>query len=173
MPSSKIGGVTAKLDKVYRSPPQAHDIITHSIKTRESKCAEFRALYEQGLSLRQIQSRTGNSKTKIRKTLSAAGVAIRDFSGNHRAKLDLTQVVRPGNTPFGYCYLEGKLVVDPREYKVVLEMYRLWKNGQSLRAISRHLNSQRVPTRFGKSWKHEVVKKIIERHEQELKQEKK
>lgn len=80
--------------------------------------------------------------------------------------------MRSGNTPFGFCYLEGKLVVDPREYKVVLEMHRLWKRGQGLRAISRHLNDKGIPTRFGKSWKHEVVKHIIERHEQELKRTK-
>jgi len=99
-------------------------------------------------------------------------VDIRDFRNSQKTKPDPTQVVCAGTTPFGYTYLEGKLVVDPREYKVVLEMYRLWQDGQSLRAISRHLNDRKVPTRFGKSWKHEVVKKIIERHEKDLKRSK-
>jgi hypothetical protein len=99
-------------------------------------------------------------------------VGIRDFRKNQKSKPYPTQVVRAGNTPFGYTYLEGKLVVDPREYKVVLEMYRLWQGGQSLRAISRHLNDQKVATRLGKSWKHEVVKNIIECHERDLRRSK-
>ena len=76
--------------------------------------------------------------------------------------------MRAGTIPFGYCYLEGKLVVDPREYKVVLEMFRLWRSGLSLRAIARSLNDRKIPTRFGKSWKHEVIKHIIERHQKDL-----
>ncbi len=66
-----------------------------------------------------------------------------------------------------YCYLEGELVKEPREYKVVIEMERLWQAGRSLRAIARTLNERKIPTRQSKTWRHEVVKKIIERHERE------
>jgi hypothetical protein len=164
----KFGGARAKLDKITNFSFQAHDYIRHSIKTKESKAAEFQALYESGLSLRKIASRTGTSKTKIRKTLIASGVAIRNFSRGQTSKPDLTQVIRSGNTPYGFAYLEGKLVVDPREYQIVIEIYRLWKLGQSLRAICHYLNGHKVPTRFGKKWRHEVIKKIIERYERAL-----
>jgi hypothetical protein len=35
--------------------------------------------------------------------------------------------MKSGVTPYGYPYLEGKLVVDPHEYKTVLEILRLGK----------------------------------------------
>lgn len=55
------------------------------------------------------------SKNTIRQTLMDGGIAVRDFScRQHKAK-DLTQVMRSGNTPYGYCYLEGKLVMDPHD----------------------------------------------------------
>jgi len=101
--------------------------------------------------------------------LQKAGITIRDFSRCQKKKYDLTQVVRSGAIPYGYTYLEGKLVVDAREYKIIHEMYRMWQSGKSLRAIARTLNDRHVPTRFGKSWKHEVIKKIIERHEHDQK----
>ena len=87
---------------------------------------------ESGLSLRQIAERTGRSKTKIREDLLASGVAIREYSRDQRKKLDLTQVARSGNPPFGVADLEGKLVVDPHEYKVLLEIHRRWRSGESL-----------------------------------------
>ena len=73
--------------------------------------------------------------------------------------------MRSGATPFGYTYLEGKLVIDPHEYKTVLEIYRLWKSGTPLRAIARKLNERKVPTRLGKTWQHFVIKSIIDRHQ--------
>lgn len=77
--------------------------------------------------------------------------------------------MRSGGTPFGYTYLEGKLVIDPHQYKIVLEIHRLWKSGNSLRAIARKLNNRQVPTRFGKTWQHFVIKNIIDRHQTKLK----
>ena len=69
-----------------------------------------------------------------------------------------------GAIPYGYCYLEGKLVVDPHEYQIVHEMHYMWTQGKSYRAIARELNSRKVPTRFGKKWNHEVIKQIIRRY---------
>ena len=77
--------------------------------------------------------------------------------------------MQSGTIPFGYDYLEGKLVTDPKEYKIVLNIYRQWKNAQGFRAIARSLNSQRILTRTGKKWTHELIKRIINRHEDDLK----
>ena len=75
---------------------------------------------------------------------------IRDFKNANSKKHDLAKVRRSGNTPFGYTYLEGQFVVDPKEYKVVLDIYRQWKSGMSYRAVARALNDRGEPTRFGK-----------------------
>ena len=57
-----------------------------------------------------------------------------------------------------------KVMVDPRETKVVHQMVKLWQSGKSCRAIAKLLNDQKVSTRLGKRWSHSVVKTIIRRH---------
>ena len=131
------------------------------------KIAEY---YESGLSLREIEKRVGVCKTKIRKTLSEDGIAIRNFKKGDEKSKYRRKVMRGGAIPFGFTYLENELVVEPREYKYVIEMHRLWQLGRSLRAIARTLNEQKVPTRNCKSWKHEVVKQIIDRYVNQLKE---
>jgi hypothetical protein len=81
-------------------------------------------------------------------------------------------VARSGKRPFGFADLEGKLVVDLHEYKVLLEIHKRWRSGESLRAICRILNSRGVKARTARSWKHNTIKQIIERHEQTLKAKK-
>ena len=78
-------------------------------------------------------------------------------------------VVKGGPVPYGYAYLEGKLVVDPKEYKTVLEIHRQRQKMKSDRAIARYLNDQKITTRAGKKWTNEIIKRIIDRHERSLK----
>ncbi len=68
--------------------------------------------------------------------------------------------MRSGATPYGHCYLDGKLVVDNKEQQIIHRIVEMRKNGMSFRAIARFLNAKKVPTRFGKTWKHEVIKQI-------------
>jgi hypothetical protein len=84
----------------------------------------------------------------------------------------MTETMRSGTIPFGYTYLEAKLVINPPEYKTVLEIYRLWKAGRSFRAIASRLNDRKLTTRAGKKWTHEIVKRIVARHEQQNKGDK-
>jgi len=69
--------------------------------------------------------------------------------------------------PFGHAWLEGRLVLEPREYKIVLKIMQLWRSGKTLAAIADLLNSQYVPTRMGKKWFHSSVGAIIKRHNEE------
>lgn len=113
--------------------------------------------------MREIERCVGVPKTTIRRTLLKSGVAIRDFSNGQKYKSALFGAMGPGATPYGYAYLEGKLVIDPREYKTVLEILRLWQSVQSTRAIARILNERKLFTRQQKRWHHVAVRKIIER----------
>lgn len=68
-----------------------------------------------------------------------------------------------GNTSYGYCYLDGQLVSDPKEQQVIRRIVEMRKNGMSYRSIAEFLNRQGTPTRHGKTWRHVVVKEIYER----------
>ena len=72
--------------------------------------------------------------------------------------------------PYGFAWLEGKLVKEPREYKVVLKIIGLWKSGKGYTAIARALNDQRLLTRNGKKWFQSSVGAIIKRHLEENQQ---
>lgn len=69
--------------------------------------------------------------------------------------------------PYGYAWLEGKLMVDPREYKVVLKIINLWQTGKSLTAIARLLNDQKVATRMRGKWFHCTIAAIVKRENKE------
>lgn len=77
--------------------------------------------------------------------------------------------MKSGTIPYGFAYLEGRLVVDPHEYKNVLEIAGLRKRGDTFRAIARALNGRKIKTRMGKPWTHELIKRIFERHQQQKK----
>lgn len=118
----------------------------------------------------EIEKQTGYCKSTVRKTLVQHGVVIRNFHRCHKPGSVLSKVMRSGGIPYGYAYLDGELVIDPHEYKVVLQIRRLWKEGRSLRAIAKALTEQNVKTRHGRPWRYEVIKKIVDRYKNELKE---
>ncbi|MGE3759131.1 MAG: recombinase family protein [Pseudobdellovibrionaceae bacterium] len=65
--------------------------------------------------------------------------------------------------PYGYDWLDGQLVVDPKEYRVVQKILSLWRKGQSPRSIAKYLNGQNITTRLGKQWFHSSIKSVIKR----------
>jgi hypothetical protein len=75
--------------------------------------------------------------------------------------------MKAGAIPFGYAYLEGQLVKDPKEFKILLQIQRLWKSGKSCSDIAAVLNNKKTPTRRGKRWGKSVIARIIKRHEAE------
>ncbi|MBI2027463.1 MAG: hypothetical protein HYS98_06650 [Deltaproteobacteria bacterium] len=154
------GGGGANLDAFS----DAHDFIDVFIKSKTRIFGLCASLYEKGLSLREVAAHTRIPKTTIRETLIEMGMSLRNFSNGGHFKDFHTSPKRPGVTPYGYAWLEGKLVVDPREYKRVLEILQLWQSGKNYSAIVKHLNGQNLPTRFGKSWTQSVVRPIIGRN---------
>jgi transposase InsO family protein len=130
-------------------------------------------IYKQGISLREIERQTGFAKTTILNTFSSTGLPRRKNKSAKKIRIKRQFVTKGGPVPYGYAYHEGKLVVDPKEYKVVLEIYRQWQKRKNYRAIARYLNDQQITTRAGKKWTNEIIKRIINRHERSLKQEKK
>jgi len=117
--------------------------------------------------LREIEEKTGFAKSSIRETLTARGLPLRNATKRQASKRKSEVKMRSPVIPYGHAWLEGKLVVEPREYKVVLKIMQLWQSGKSQAAIADFLNSQKVPTRMGKKWFHSSVGAIIKRQKKE------
>jgi hypothetical protein len=75
--------------------------------------------------------------------------------------------VKPGTIPYGYAYLEGKLVKGLKEYRTVLKIQKLWRSGKSCSAIVKELNNPKTPTRMGGRWGKAVIARILKRYEEE------
>jgi predicted transcriptional regulator len=122
-------------------------------------------LYEQGISLREIERQTGFAKTTILNTFSSIDLPRRKSKSAQKIRIKRQTIAKSGPVPYGYAYLEGKLVIDSKEYKTVHEIYWQWQKRKNYRAIARYLNDQKITTRAGEKWTNEIIKRIIDRHE--------
>lgn len=115
------------------------------------------------MSLREIERVTGIPKSTIRQTLKRKEMTRRRFAPGSESSSDSPKGKPPGAAPYGYGWLEGQLVKDPKEYNVVLEIIKMWQQTFGVRAIAKSLNDARVKSRTGKAWSHCVVRAIISR----------
>jgi DNA-binding transcriptional MerR regulator len=69
-----------------------------------------------------------------------------------------------GAIPYGKSVLDGKLVIDPRELKIVRKILALYKKGISFNAISKILNGQNIPSKLGKKWSDKTVASVINKN---------
>ena len=146
-----------------------HDLIKFLPKTQENNYLKIMPFYEQKMPINEIARQTGIARSTVRSTLKKACLPNNKNKSATKLKDKKPIKWKGGGTPFGYAYLEGKFVIDPKEYKVVLTIYREWLNAQSYRAIARNLNAKKIKTRNGKVWTNEIIKRIIDRHECDLK----
>lgn len=94
---------------------------------------------------------------------------LREFKRSSLNTPQTPKVDGDGVTPFGYCYQNGELITDIKEYKTVMAIMSLWNKGTAVKAIVQHLNDQKISTRYDKKWTPELVKKIIKRNERDKK----
>jgi hypothetical protein len=156
------GGATQSINELQI----CHDFIELSPRTQAritEKCAH---LYEKGLSLRDIEERTGIAKSSIRATLQKNGFALRNPLNGNAKKIDNKRTKRGGHTPYGYAYLDGQLVIDPKEQNALRKILQFHKSDMSNQAIANELNHQKISTRSGKPWIRSVIRTIINREEE-------
>ncbi len=139
----------------------AHDFIELFPRTPARIIEKCVPLYEKGLSLRDIEERTGIAKSTIRETLTKNGFALRNPLNGNASMLDNKRTKRGGSTPFGYAYLDGKLLMDPKEQIALRKIIGFWKSGKSYQAIADELYNKKIPTRSGNPWIRSVVRSII------------
>lgn len=146
-----------------------HDTIQYFGKVISDHTDKIKALYGQGLSLREIESRIGISKTKIRTMLIRANVPLRPTSAEQASVHWRTRGKRGIKPPYGYCYLEGQIVKNPRMYPILLHIIERWKSGHSLNSIATWLNGKGIPSPMCKKWSWNSVNNVILRHQRDKK----
>ena len=156
----KNGGTEVSTDE----PFYQHDFIELSSRTPSRIYEKCAPLYESGLSIRDIEEQTGIPKTTVRETLRKKGMALRNPLNGNSKTIDGTKNKRSGHPPYGYAYLDGHLLVDPKEQIIVRKILKLHQSVPSGNAIVRELNNQKIPSRNGKSWCPSVVRGIINRN---------
>jgi len=65
------------------------------------------------------------------------------------------------NIPYGYDYVDGKLIINEQERINVEKIFGLYIDGHSMKKISEILNSKKVPTKQNKTWGAETISKIL------------
>lgn len=96
-------------------------------------------------------------------------MTLRNPLNGNTKNIDRTQNKHGGHTFYGYAYLDGKLLVDPKEQIIVRKILKLHQSGMSGNAIAKELNRQKIPSRTGKSWRPCVVRRIIKANQSKKK----
>ena len=65
------------------------------------------------------------------------------------------------NIPYGYDYVDGKLLVNEDEAKQVKNIFQMYLNGLSMKKIADILNSKSIPTKQNRIWGSQTVSMIL------------
>lgn len=89
---------------------------------------------------------------------------IRDRCNSGR-KIKKAQGLRIGEVPFGYDLdpATGKLVDNSSEQKTIFLVKRLFAKGESMRGISKALNTKGLPTKKNGTWQAKQISSILNR----------
>jgi len=65
------------------------------------------------------------------------------------------------NIPYGYDYINGELIINKTESKIVQNIYSWYLKGKSMGEIVKMLNSTKIPTKKGGIWAKKTISKIL------------
>jgi len=65
------------------------------------------------------------------------------------------------NIPYGYDYIDGKLVVNDSESTIVKNIFDMYRNKLSMKKIAEILNQKRIPTKLNKIWGPQTISLIL------------
>lgn len=153
--------ITIIIDFITQKHHHHHDFIEISPRTQARIVERCAPLYEKGLSIRDIEATTGIPKSTVRESLRRSGMTLRNPLNGNAKNIDSKKNKRGGHTPFGYAYLDGQLVIDPKEQLIIRKILKLHHSGLSGIAIANELNMQKIPSRTGKTWCPCVVRNLI------------
>jgi len=140
-----------------------HDFIEIQVHLISQVNPELKKLYEQGYSIKDIATQFNLAYSSVHGLLAKQGVTFRpkksvSFLENQR------QTFKNSAPPaYGFCYLDGRLQKDPREYPILRIIETQQQFGRTPTEIARYLDGKKLKTRRGKSWKQAHVFNIIQR----------
>ncbi len=164
-PSLRTGGLGPTTDEPLKIRPKYQDTIIFFPTTKDRIFEICAPLYTQGMSLREIAKQIDLPRSTIKAALNAGGLPMRSATEANNNDSNGSRPMKAGAVPYGYAYLEGRPVKDPKEYKVVLQIQNLWQSGKGCSAIASTLNDQKLLTRGGKRWAKGIISRIIKRNE--------
>jgi len=65
------------------------------------------------------------------------------------------------NIPYGYDYIDGKLVINEDEARVVKDIYSWYTEGKSMGEIAKMLNNSKIPTKKQGFWAKKTISTIL------------
>lgn len=111
-------------------------------------------IYQSDLSLSLAAQTLQIPKSTLRDTLVQGGMPLRPTTSG----MDKRDIGAPN---FGHVRIDGKVVKDPKEQKLIRLMISYWKSGMSFNAIAKKFNDQKIKPRTAKEWNNGTIRKII------------
>jgi site-specific DNA recombinase len=65
------------------------------------------------------------------------------------------------NIPYGYDYINGKLVVNNSEANIIKKIFDMYKNKFGMKKIAEILNKENIPTKLNKKWGSQTISLIL------------
>ena len=143
----------------------AHDIIEFFQKSEPRIIDIIAPLHTEGLSIADIERQTGLKRTSIWKALKAHEQSLSPKKSVPCARWRKGHKRTGARPPYGFCFLQGELVRDPKEYPTLLLVNNLWTRGSDIMSILSTLSDRGLKSRTGKEWTYGVIKSIVQRME--------
>lgn len=121
------------------------------------------SLYLNGLSITEIHRQTGIPRSTVYASIRTNRHKLRPPPDVPYTRWRRGNPKPRRNPPYGYGWLSGELVKDPKEYPIVQLIESLWKQGRSVGEIVRYLNGRGYRSRLGRDWGYGVIKRIFRR----------
>ncbi len=142
---------------------QVHDFIEISIHLISQENPDLRAFYELGHSIHEIADRLNLPYSTARAQLVKQGVTLRPKKSVSFLKNQRHTFKSSAPPPYGFCYLDGRLQKDSREYPTLQIIEKQRQLGRSPTEIARFLSGKSYKTHHGKTWRQAHVFNIIQR----------
>jgi len=159
-----IGAPESTLDEPLLILPKPHDIIRFFANQADSRFSEFYEFYSKGLSLNEISHRTTVPVSTVRDSLIKGGVTLRTGKKANGTTIKEQDRSFTGQIPYGLCLIDGVLIPDPKEQKVIQKILELWQSGMAFIAIKRWLNDKNIKSKHNRQWNDKTVAAIVRRH---------